>query len=115
MSVLAINEQSSQDLCIKQCLECFEHLTRAVSYCLEKEGDFLNGDHLKLFFEGIDLCRVNATLLMSQSELALEHGQITAKICDMCAKSCFSYHDDFLSKVGNTCSETATLCRQLAH
>lgn len=115
MSVITINEQSSQDLCIKYCLECFEQLTRAVSYCLQKEGDYLNGDHLKQFFEGIDLCRVNATLLLSHSDLAFEHGQITAKICDICAQSCYSYNDDYLNKVGDICSQTADMCRQLAH
>lgn len=115
MSILEINEQSSQELCIKHCMECFEQLTRAVRYCLDKEGDFLNGEHLKIFFEGIDLCRVNSTLLLSQSDLALEHGQITAKICDMCAKSCYSYNDEFLNFVGNICTQTAASCRQLAH
>jgi len=115
MSLLSINEQSASDLCVKHCLECFEHLTRAVQYCLEKEGEYLNGDLLKLFFEGIDLCRVSSTLLLSHSDLALEHGQITAKVCDMCAKSCYSFDDDFLNSVGNICSETAESCRQLAH
>lgn len=113
MSLIAINEQSSQDQCIKDCMECFEHLTRAVGHCLRK--DYLNGEHLKNFFEGIDLCRVNSTLLLSHSDLALEHGQITAKICDICAKNCFSYQDEFLHQVGIICEQTANSCRQLAH
>lgn len=115
MSLLAINEQSSQEICVKHCLECFEQLTRAVQYCLQKEGEYLNGEHLRLFFEGIDLCRVSSTLLLSHSDLAFEHGQITAKICDMCAKSCFSYQDEFLDHVGSICVDTAASCRQLAH
>lgn len=115
MSLLAINEESSQDLCIKHCLRCFEQLTRAVRYCLAKEGPYLNGEHLKQFFEGIDLCRVNATLLLSHSDLALEHGQLTAKICEICASSCYSYHDDYLKEIGDICNETASMCRQLAH
>lgn len=115
MSLLSINEQSASDLCVKHCLECFEQLTRAVQYCLERDGDYLDGDLLRLFFEGIDLCRVSSSLLLSHSELAMEHGQITAKICDMCAKRCFSFDDEFLTKIGNTCLETAESCRQLAH
>ena len=59
--MLTVNEQNSQDLCIKSCMECFEQLTRAIHYCLEKR--YLNGEHLKLFFEAIDLCRVSSTLL----------------------------------------------------
>jgi hypothetical protein len=111
--MLTVNEQNSQDLCIKSCMECFEQLTRAIHYCLEKR--YLNGEHLKLFFEAIDLCRVSSTLLLSHSDLSFEHAQITAKVCDECARNCFSYHDDFLHSVGGFCLETARACRQLAH
>lgn len=108
--------ETNQEKCIRDCMKCFENCTRTISYCISQGGKHVEAEHIKIMMECIDMCRMSATLMISNAQFSHEHCQLCAKVCDACAESCDSLGEDkVMGECAASCRTCAESCRNMAH
>jgi hypothetical protein len=98
---------------IKACMDCHAMcLQMAMNLCLERGGQHVEKQHLRLLLNCAELCQTSANFMLSNSPL---HGRVCgvcAEACEACAKSCEQVGD--MNECVEECQRCAKSCRSMA-
>ncbi len=98
----------------QECINCYNICSEAVSYCLEKEGDYSQHNFIQLLLDCMETCKTCAGFLLLGSSFKTRTCEDCAELCKMCAIECEKFIDDEqLLKVAACCRKCASMCQQL--
>jgi len=108
---------SSMEQCIEDCLACYQECLSCIPHCLSQGGKHSEQKHITLMMECSQMCNLSASLMQLKSDIAFEHCQLCAKVCDACAESCSSIdpEDSMMQRCADQCRRCAESCRSMAH
>src|SRR5687768_12726278 len=75
--------------CKELCWSCRTHCRETlVHHCLEKSGEHVEKDHVKLMLDCIQMCQTAADFMDRHSVLHAYTCDTCATVCEACAESC---------------------------
>lgn len=106
---------SSMQICIQNCLDCFQVCSQTLTYCLEKSGKHAESQHIKLLGDCARICNLSADFMIRHSDYHASSCEVCAEICTACAISCDSFSDDEMMKAcADICRKCAASCEDMA-
>lgn len=108
-------EHHEHQKCIEACTGCAQECQEMLfTHCLEKGGEHLKPEHVKLMSDCIDVCNTAVKLMLKDSEYAPDLCAICADLCDDCADSCEEIGGKEMTRCAETCRKCADLCRSMS-
>ncbi|OZI20999.1 ferredoxin [Bordetella genomosp. 9] len=104
---------SSMQLCIDECLRCYQTcIAMAMNHCLEAGGRHVEPEHFRLMMACAEMCRTSAHFML----IGVPHHRHTcadcATICRQCADSCDEL--DGMDECATMCRRCADACERMA-
>jgi hypothetical protein len=104
--------QECIELCWASRHECQKTL---FTHCLEKGGEHLEAEHVKLMADCIQICQTAADFMVRRSPMHVAVCEACADICEACADSCEAVGGAEMLHCAETCRESAAACRAMSH
>ncbi|MBU0799871.1 MAG: four-helix bundle copper-binding protein [Alphaproteobacteria bacterium] len=82
-------------------------------HCLEKGGDHVEADHVRLMMDCIDICQLAADAMVRNSPQHAVFCSACAEICEACAESCSQIEGEEMKKCADECLKCAEYCHDM--
>jgi len=108
---------SSTDMqhAIHECEKCHDVCLQMVAYCLRKGGRHAEPAHITTLLDCVDMCATSANFMLRDSPRHRRTCEVCAEVCDACAKSCATFHDDDeMRRCEAECHRCAESCREMS-
>lgn len=101
--------------CIQECERCHDVCLQAIALSLRKGGRQAEPGHITTLLDCVDMCATSVNFMLRESTRHRRTCELCAEVCDACAKSCASFHDDDeMRRCEAECHRCAELCREMA-
>lgn len=106
----------SLQICIQNCLDCYQICTRTIAQCLIKGGKHAETKHIQLLQDCADICNLSAQFMLRESDFHSSICKVCAEICSACAKNCESLDasDKEMKACSEACQKCATSCQDMS-
>jgi hypothetical protein len=116
---LKLDIERRMEMDIKACKElCWECRTECqdtlATHCLQKGGEHVAPEHVKLMLDCIQICQTAADFMGRQSSLHAYTCEACAAVCEACAQSCRKLEGEQMKHCAETCSRCAESCREMS-
>lgn len=109
------SSSSLMEVCIQNCLDCYQSCTQLAAHCIRKGGTMAEPFHIAVLNDCAGACQASADFLIRRSEYYYAMCEICAEICTACAADCESMADDDLArKCADFCKKAAGSCIEMA-
>lgn len=110
--MLRVNSEMKD--CIELCWECRTACQNTLfTHCLEEGGEHLEGEHVRIMADCIQICQAAADSMMRDSPMHQAICEACAAICDSCAESCDALEGEHMERCAELCRECAESCRMM--
>jgi hypothetical protein len=111
-----MQQQISREMqtCIDNCLECASVCEQTLSYCLSQGGKHVEGKHLKILMDCVDICYTSARVMARGSDLHVITCRACAEICRACADECNTMDDETMKRCAIVCEKCASSCESMS-
>lgn len=94
---------------------CADHCRTTFNiHCLERGGQHLAPDHVRLMEDCINICDTAAAFVARGSQNHAVVCAACAEICRACADSCAAIDDKVMQRCAEHCRECADACERMA-
>lgn len=101
--------------CIRNCEDCAGICLETVQHCLQKGGQHVDPEHIRLLLACVEICRTSAAFMHSGSNLHPQVCGVCAQVCEACATSCEQFGDDEqMRRCPEICRRCAESCQRMA-
>ena len=103
-------------ICIQNCLDCYQICTRTIDQCLTKGGQHSEAKHIKLLQDCADICNLSAKFMLRGSEFHSSTCGVCSEVCLACAKSCEAMKDsdEQMKACAEACQKCAASCQSMS-
>ncbi len=106
-TLLNLDRETQQ--CIETCTACYQACTEAITYSLQKGGEYAKAEHIRLLMDCASVCRTCADIsLRGGSYEAVE--KACAEVCKKCSEHCDQFDDEILRKCADLCRACSSNC-----
>lgn len=105
-----VNEALSPEIeqCAIDCLNCHSLCLRTLRYCVRRGGNHANADHIDLLLNCSEVSQATENILLSgDPQLSIRICELTADLCERCARSCDQFGEDARTQA---CAEACRVC-----
>ena len=100
--------------CIEKCLNCYKSCTETIVHCLDMGGKHSESSHIGTMMDCAEICNMSADFMLRDSNMSASICETCAKICDICAEDCRSFKDDVeMMQCADVCVACAESCRKM--
>ena len=102
-------------MCIQNCLQCFQTCEQMVNHCLENGGAHAEARHIALLRDCASVCETSAKLMMHESPYHARMCGLCAEVCQACAIDCDRLADDAMMKMcADVCRRCLDSCQKMS-
>ncbi|MBI4496808.1 MAG: four-helix bundle copper-binding protein [Chloroflexi bacterium] len=93
--------------------ECINSCWQTLSYCLDKGGQHVQANHMRLLMDCAEICETADDYLMRNSAITGRITPIVADVCERTAQSLNQFRDDpQMQNCVDACQRTAEVSRR---
>jgi hypothetical protein len=104
--------------CINHCFDAQRICLESLNYCLERGGEYVAVDLIRLLIDCAEICQTNANFMLRNSNLHISTCWVCAEVCESCADECDGFDDndaqltacvDVLRRCADSCDRIAAV------